>query len=322
MLYETNREDLNYKFALVAIDVKIYNYVKNQNTQLNVLSNIEIIKESVVEINQYVVNNRSVKLSNSDVAVEKKEIVDLNTNHKNIARFNKEKSLRDLYIDEIVFFLESFSAEERVAYDNLTNSILKDLKIDIHQFYQLDDRKKSASIKILSEHLSLKDFFDFEPSECLRRRLMTSKKNQSLANDNSKSAIKIRHSSESENSIIKMTPPSFTNDDDKGALSFIQFDLSLTASTPQTSESRHTRPSLKSTIRRASLIVEDIPLRQPQPVIPRETLIHESDGADTKSNVIQYNDHDRRPQRSYTFQLSSDTSNLFKWIHIPWNHTG
>ena len=330
LLHRTNREDLNYKFALAAIGVKIYSYVEKQDTQLRVLSNIETGGESVVELNQYVVDNRSAKLGNPDVAVEEEEVVDLNTNHTGTARFSKEKSLRDLYIDEIVFFLESFSAEERAAYDNLTNSILRDLKVDIHQFYQPGGRGQSASTKILSGHPSLKDFFDFGPSECLRRRLVTGKKGQSMANGNPKPAIKVRHPSEPENPIIKVAPPSSVDGGGKGGLSSVKFEGDtnhgplLTAPASQTSESIKTRPSLESTTRRASLTVEDIPLRQPQPVDPREAPINEAEEADTKSNAIQYKDHERirRPQRSYAFQLPSDTSNLFKWIHIPWNHTG
>ena len=330
-LQSPNRELLNYKFAHAAIGVRIYSYVEKLDTELSVLSTIESGGESVVEVNQCVVDNRSAKLGNADVAVDEEEVVDLNVNHIGCARFTKETSLRDLYIDEIVFFLKSSSAEERAAYDNLNTSIQRDLKVDVHQFYQPGGRGQSASTKILTGHPSLRDFFEFGPSECLRRRLLTGKKGQSLANGVPKPAIKVRHPSEPENPIIKVAPPSSTDRNSEDGLSPYtigrekNYGFSLTAPIPQTPESIHTRrPSLTSDTRRASLTVEDIPLKQPRAVQFTEGPVHESKEADTEADAIQYKDSERirRPQRSFTFQLPSDTSNLFKWIHIPWNHTG
>lgn len=330
-LQSPNRELLNYRFAHAAIGVKIYSYVEKQDTKLDVLSTIESGGESVVEVNQCVVDGRSAKLGNADVAVDEEEVVDLNTTHAGAPRFSKEKSLRDLYIDEIVFFLESSSPKERAAYDDLNSTIQKNLIVDVHQFYQPGGRAQSTSTKILAGHPSLKDFFEFGPEECLRRRLLTGKKGYSLANGVRNPAIKIRHPSEPETPVIKVAPASFTDRDREDGLGPATIGRerhhgsSLTAPKPQIPESIHTRrPSLTPDTRRASLTVEDIPLRQPRAVQFTEAPVNESKEENTDTDAIQYKDSEliRRPQRSFTFQLPSDTSNLFKWIHIPWNHTG
>ncbi|KAL8824737.1 MAG: hypothetical protein Q9191_004855 [Dirinaria sp. TL-2023a] len=324
-LQNPKRELLNYRFAHAAIGVKISSYVEKQDTKLEVLSTIESGGESVVEVNQCVVDNRSAKLGNADVAVDEEEVIDLNTTHTGSARFTKEKTLRDLYIDSIVFFLESSSAKERAAYDDLNSRIQQDLKVDVHQFYQPGGRGQSAPTKILTGHPSLKDFFDFGPEECLRRRLLTGKRGHSLANGVPNPAIKVRHPSEPENPVIKIAPPSSADRDNASIGLEKNYGSSLTAPTSQIPESIHTRrPSLTSDTRRASLTVEDIPVRQPRAVKFTDDPVHESWEADTEPDAVQYKDSEsiRRPQRSFTFQLPSDTSSLFKWIHIPWNHTG
>ena len=80
-LQSPNRELLNYKFAHAAIGIKIYSYVERQDTKLNVLGTIDSGGESIVNVNLCIVDNRSAKLGNADVAVDEEEVIDLNTNH-------------------------------------------------------------------------------------------------------------------------------------------------------------------------------------------------------------------------------------------------
>lgn len=333
LLQSPNRELLNYRFAHAAIGIKIYSYVEKQDTKFHVLSTIGTGGESVVEINQQVVDSRSAKLGNAEVAVDEEEVIDLNTTHTGTARFTKEEALCNLYVDEIVFFLESFSAEERAAYDNLNNSILKDIKVDVHQFYRPGGREQSSSTKIITGHPSLKDFFDHGPSECLRRRLIAGKEGKFVANGVPKPEIRVRHSSQPENPIIKVAPPSSAVAAGSGGLSPVNTDKATNSSNSLTTpssppvESFHTkRPSFPSDAnRRLSLTVEEISSRQPRAVQFSQPTLHEpKEAKDRPPEGSQYrnSEFNRRPQRSFTFQLPGDDSNLFKWIHVPWNHTG
>jgi hypothetical protein len=338
-LQSPHRELLNYKFAVAAMGIKIYSYVEKQDTKLHVLSTIDTGGESIVEVNLCVVDNRSAKLGNADVPVEEEEVIEMNTTHIGAARFTKEETLRKLYVDELVLFLEGFSIEERSAYDKLNNDILNDVKVDVHQFYRTGAKGEPASTKIITGHPSLKFFLDYGPSECLRRRLETGKKGGTSSNGVSKPEIRIRHPSEPGNPIIKVAPapPPKASDDSGIAPDDVDMRLSSTygntLATPKVEPPTtiHTRrpsvpsiPFASSSVRRPSLSVEDIPTRQPRSVHFAETTFHDSGLAESVPNAFAYEDSEnvQRPKRSVTYQLPSAASNLFRWIHVPWNHTG
>ena len=322
---------LNYRFSQAAIGIKIYTYVEKKDTQLQVLSNSDSGGESVVEVNLFVVDNRSAKLGNADVPVEEEEVIDLNTTHIGVARFTKEEDRRNLYIDELVSFLGSFSEEERTAYDTLNHEILKDTRVDVHQFYRTGLKGERPSTKIITVHPSLKLFFDSGPTECLRRRLETGKKGSNIGNGVPKPAIRIRHASEPVNPIIKVDDGDNEDVAPEDVSRLPSYGSSLAAPVVEPPKTIHTRrpsvpsiPSRPESTRRPSLSVEDIPARQPRTVQFAENPFHISEVPDSELSALAYEDSDRirRPQRPITYQLPSAASNLFRWIHVPWNHTG
>lgn len=334
-----DRELLNYKFAVAAMGIKIYSYVEKQDTKLHVLSTIDAGGESIVEVNLCIVDNRSAKLGNADVPVEEEEVIELNTTHSGVARFTKEETLRRLYVDELVFFLEGFSIEERSAYDKLNNDIINDVKMDVHQFYRTGTQGEPTSTKIITGHPSLKFFLDHGPSECLRRRLETGKKGNTLSNGVSKPEIRVRHPSEPGNPTIKVapaSPPNTTHDDgiasdDLDARFSPTYGNTLAAPNVEPPRTIHTRrPSLPAiplaspSNRRPSLSVEDIPARHPRSVHFAETSFQYPGAAVSEQNTLlhEYSKSVQRPKRSVTYQLPSAASNLFRWIHVPCNHTG
>lgn len=332
-----DRERLNYEFAVAAIGIKIYSYVETHDTQLEVLSTIDTSGESLVDVGLCVVDSRSAKLGSADVPVEDEEVVELNSTHTGAPRFTKEPGLKDLLIDELRQFLQSFTAEERASYDALSASILRDVKVDVHQFYQTGVKGDLASTKILTGHPSLKDFLDVGPSKCLEKRLdKAGAKEREMANGSNKPAIKVRHPSEPDHPVIKLDRaasdgpigPQGANDRDARRASVPS--LSLNAPPVEIPKSIHTkRPSLSIHPRRASLTVEPADIR---PILPRRRSSkvhfsnipeHDVDTPAAPGQDLAYLDNERvrRPQRSYTFQLPSQSSNLFKWIHVPWNVT-
>lgn len=327
-LKNSDLEFLNYKFSQAAIGIKIYSFIERQDTKLHVLSNSDTGGEDRIEVNLYVVDNRSAKLGNADVPVEEEEIIDLNTTHLGVAKFTKEDNLKKLYIDELVFFLESFSVEERAAYDALNYEILNDVKLDVHQFYRTGATGERASTKIMSGHPSLKFFLEVGPTECLRARLETSKKGSNMSNGISKPAIRIRHPSEPKTPIIKVDAHDDYNIAPNDVSKPLSYRSSLAAPAVEAPETIHTRrpstPSipLESSGRRPSLSVEDIPTRQRRIVQFADNPFQIPEVTESEEKAMNYEDSEtiRRPKRPITYQLPSAATNLFKWIHVPWNH--
>ena len=131
--------------------------------------------------------------------------------------------------------------------------------------------------------------------------------------------------------MIRLAPALTGNQNHQSALSpnsarkDLNNEVSLSAPTFEVPHSIHTRrPSLPSSIRRASLTVEDVQPRQPRIVQFAEVPSHEDEEAELEQQTLFYKDRERlqRPQRANTFRLPSKDTNLFKWIHVPWNHAG
>ena len=317
-------ERLNYEFAVAALGIKIYSYVETKDTQLNVLSTIDTSGESVVDVGMCIVDSRSAKLSSADVPVEEEDVIELNCTHTGIPRFTKEDTLKEFLVDELVSFAESFSIEDRAIYDELNASIMKEVKVEVHQFYQTGAKGDLASTKILTGRPSLKDFFEDGPSRSLERRLdKAGVQERTKANGSNKPAIRIRHPSEPEQPIIKLDRaasdgPKKENSDKNTRRSSVPT-LSLFAPAVEMPESIHTRrPPTSMYTRRPSLTVEpnDILPRKPSGVkfsgIPEDDV----ESPTSPRQNIAYLDNERinRPQRSYTYQLPSRSSNLFKWV--------
>lgn len=329
-LGNSDRELLNYEFARCAVGIKIYSYVETHDTRLEVLSTIDTSGESVVHVGFCIVDSRSAKLGSADVPVEEEDPVELNCTHTGAPRFTEEQGLKGLLIDELTSFVKSFSIEDSAAYDTLNASIQNDLKVDIHQFYQADVKSDQAYTKILSCQPSLRDFFDIGPTKCLERRLdKAGAKERTMGNGSSKPSIKIRHPSEPDQPVIKLDRAASDGpkpENDKNARRASVPSLSLSTPPVDVPETIHTkRPSISIYSRRPSLTVEpaDILPKRPTSVPLSEIAENDADVPMSPSQDLAYldNEKSRRPQRSYTFQLPSQASNLFKWIHVPWNMT-
>ena len=329
-LGNSDRELLNYEFARRAVGIKIYSYVETHDTRLEVLSTIDTSGESVVHVGFCIVDSRSAKLGSADVPVEEEDPVELNCTHTGAPRFTEEQGLKGLLIDELTSFVKSFSVEDSAAYDTLNASIQNDLKVDIHQFYQADVKADQPYTKILSCQPSLRDFFDIGPTKCLERRLdKAGAKERTMVNGSSKPSIKIRHPSEPEQPVIKLDRAASDGpkaENDKNARRASVPSLSLNAPPVDMPETIPTkRPSISIYSRRPSLTVEpaDILPRRPKNVSLWEIAETDADDPMSPSHDLAYLDNEKsqRPQRSYTFQLPSKASNLFKWIHVPWNMT-
>ena len=329
-LRNSDRERLNYEFAVAAIGVKIYSYVETHDTRLDVLSTIDTGGESIVHVGYCIVDSRSAKLGSADVPVEEEDPVELNCTHTGAPRFTEEPGLKGLFIDELTLFVQSFSVEERAAYDTLNASILRDLQVEIHQFYRTGGKGDPASTKILTSQSSLRDFLDLGPTKCMERRLdKGTTKERTMVNGSSKPSIKIRHPSEPDQPVIKLDRAASDGpkaENDKNGRRASVPSLSLIAPPAEIPETIHAkRPSLSIYSRRPSLTVEPADLLPRRPANMPLSEIEENDPDDPLSQwqeLAYLNIYNIKATKlSYTFQLPSQASNLFKWIHVPWNMT-
>lgn len=285
-------EGLNDIFVNAAIGVKIYSYIETQDTELEVLTTTNAEGENLISVGLTVVDGRSARLSTADLPIEDELVVELNTTHSGAPRF-KDQDVFEHFVSQLDALICNFSADDCNAYQELTTSIMTNVKVDIHQFHQVfTDKEPGASMKVWSEYPSLKTFFDQGPTKCLKKRLEKFKQDEKpLVNGNPKPTIEIEHVSP--DIIIDLAPN--TNDPLSQKAEPM---LSLPTSEP--SKIIHTRrPSLNS-----ELLTANAPAK-----------------ISVKTTNVKFQDT-KPPQSAPTFTGPSPSSDRFKWIHIPFTHCG
>ena len=305
-LRNNDLETLNNKFALSVIGVKIYSYVELSDTQLHVLSTNDLSGETLTTIRLCLVDSRSGRLSTSELPYEDEEVIPLNTTHAGCPRFSDEDILCGYYIDEITAFVKGYSAEERAAYHALNHDIMTGTEVDVHQFYSVGTQGEPGSMKIMSAHPSLKTFLDRGPAECMKERLRGDDSTDKRAsNGSTRPALELTPASETTAPTLTIT--AVEGEDQSSDASKADPTLAPPSVTPP--KNIHTRrPSL-------TMHVTDQPASNLAPKKPTKTV---------QFNETSHKDADefRRPQRAHLFPLPSSSSERFKWIHVPFCHSG
>ena len=304
-LRNNDLETLNNKFALNAVGIKIYSYVELSDTHLLVLSTNDSSGETLTTIRLCIVDSRSGRLSTPELPYEDEEVIPLNTTHIGCPIFKDEDILYGYYIDEIAAFVKNFSAEERAAYHALNNEIMKGTKVDIHQFYIVGTQREPGSMKILSAHPSLRTFLDYGPAECMMNRLRGDDNHMGVSNGNRRPMIELRPASEPAAPTLVIT--TVDSEDASKDASTADRNPSLTPPSVAVPKNIHTwRPILTpNTVDGSSLAP-----RKPVKAVQFSDIPHK--------DVDQI----RRPQRAHLFPLPSSSSERFKWIHVPFCHSG
>lgn len=210
-------EELNEIFVNAAIGVKIYSYIETQDTELEVLTTTSVEGENLISVGLTIVDGRSARLSTADLSVEDESIVESNTTHSKAPRFKDQKAF-DYFISELSALILNFSADDCIAYQELSTSIMANVKVDVHQFYQTSTEKEPvASMKVWSEYSSLKTFFDQGPTKCLKKRLEKFEQDEKpLINGNPKPTehaaptIKIALAADTKNTISPKSKPTLS----------------------------------------------------------------------------------------------------------------
>ena len=289
--------------------MKIYSYVESTDTNLTVLSTNDSGGETLTTIRLCIVDSRSGKLSCPEAPFEDEEVIQLNTTHVGAPRFKDEDTLYSFYIDEITAFVSGFSAEERSLHHALNHDIMSNTEVDVHQFYVVGTQGEPGSMKIMTAHPSLQDFLEIGPTKCMEARVLgTDQVDKSSRNGSVRPAIEFRPASEPAAPTFTVTSVESdeTSSDTSRADSYPKLSIPIVPS-PKT---KHTR--------RPSLTIEVSEPESPGHLAPKPTK-----KVAFASNAANKNtDQGRRPQRAHLFQLPSASSERFKWIHVPFTHTG
>ena len=308
-LLNVDLENLNNKFALNVVGLKIYSYVEISDTYLMVPTN-DTSGETLTMVRLCIVDSRSGKLGTAELPFEDEQIIPLNTTHVGTPLFQDEDTLYGFYLDEITLLVNGFSAEERAAYQTLNRHIMTNTKVEVHQFYLAGTQGGPGSVKILSAHPSLQKFLEQGPARCMKERLRGEDDNTDKSESNG-SVQKVMVSKPASKPVAPLlTITNVDIEDASSEASSTNQPSTLSPPSIAAPKSIHTRrPSLRPNVGEESIGSLD-PKKSTKTV--------------QFSNNTDHKDMDRvrRPQRAALFPLPSSSSERFKWIHVPFCHSG
>ncbi|MCJ1293387.1 hypothetical protein MMC34_004941 [Xylographa carneopallida] len=314
----------NHRFGAASLGIKIWNFIETRDTQLKVLVGEETGGEYLTKVNLLLVDDRSATMTTSDVLIEEEEIIKMNTNHVGLARFADDNGLRTDFCEDLKAYIKSTSAQDRAAHHALITSIMT-VKVDVHQFYKMEVASDARALLVWSVQPTLQDYLDLGPSECLKTRLHPTTDNGHDTNGTIKPNIKVRHASE-------VSAPA--------ALETPQISISApTATIASISRESQAPPiDIESAVLNAPTIIlpKNIHTRRPPLSInahsdPQSTnhLTPASITAQPTSSVIESDSEnvlhparEPRPQRARTYQAPSRSTDRFRWVHVPYTHSG
>ena len=349
-LQNSGREALNFQFAMAALGMKIYSYVETRDTKLQVLFADDTEGEQITYVNFQLVDTRSGKLS-SDAAPIEEEVVSLNTDHAETPRFTNEQKLRGLFLNELNMFIHHFDEKIWAEYDALTDNIMGNVQVDIHQFYQTGIAGEFAAIRILRGRPSLHEFIGIGPSRCLERRIASENPvhgSVSLRRSKANGApiIELNKSSEPNSPASKSLGQSNQGVRDesstqlgnelKSILNKVRVDSPRRASLPLLHLTASPRQDSATSLERRQSLgfdLDNLDLTKAGHLAPAAVTAarsirfnREAEKGDRKPppSVGSLKDVDkiRRPQKPPAYPLPRAETNLFKWIHVPYNHPG
>ena len=305
-------ESLNNKFALNVVGLKIYSYVEISDTYLLVPTN-DTSGETLIPITECIVDSRSGKLGTGELPFENEEVIPLNTTHVGAPVFRDEDVLYGYYLDEITAFVKGFSAVERAAYHALNRHIMTHTKVEVHQFYLARTQDEQGSVKILSAHPSLQKFLEQGPVECMKERLRGEDDNADKRESNG-SAQKAKFSRPASEPVAPLlTVTNVDIEDASSEASSTNPPLTLSPPSIAPPKNIHTRrPSLNPNLGEES--IGSLNPKKPTKTVQFSNKTAHKDVTDV--------DRVRRPQRAALFPLPSSSSQRFKWIHVPFCHSG
>ena len=326
---------LNHKFGAVSLGVKIWNVIEKEETLLQVLTSADASGESLTTVSLCVVDSRSSKTSTADVLIEEEENISVDTTHVGTAGLADDSHLRRGFCAVLNSFIVSNSAQDRAAHHNLTTSILAEVKVEVHQFYEMHVETGKTSMMVWSEHPSLQEFLEHGPAECLGRRIPRGKTAgpSIFGNVNSAPHVRVRMPSEesamsrdeTQQSLPAVSYPTITVatvNDDPSEPSSQDHDggSTLAAPTLVLPKNIHTRrpslgPRASSDSKSRMLEVQN----HLEPSIPTQSAGIVSTNRDPNGPLLE--ELGERPRKARTYQAPTQSNDRFRWIHVPCNNS-
>ena len=304
-------EILNYKFAVRAVGMKIYSYVESSDTDFAVLSTDNIGGETLTNIRQHVVDNRSGQLQTSTIPIENEEVIPLKTTHVGAPRFLGEETLFSDYINELTAFVKGISSEEHAAYHDLHDAIMTGTEIDVHQFYEVSTKSKSKAIKILSARPCLRTFLELGPKKCMEERLQGLDGIEGPQSEGSiRPTFEFRPASEPAAPTLTVTRV----DSDKlpSENGKIESNPKLAVPPPKYIHTKRPSTTEDTTLSNSQGLLEP---KHAKSVKFRDTFFKdESEKFELRGSG--------KMQKKRLFPLPNLSSERFKWIHVPFTHAG
>lgn len=308
-LRNTDLDNLNNKFALNVVGLKVYSYVEISDTILMVPTN-DTSGETLIPVRECIVDSRSGKLSTSELPYEDEEVIQLSTTHVGAPIFKDEDVLYGYYLEEITAFVKGFSAVERAAFHTLNRDIMTGTKVEVHQFYLAGTQGEPGSVKILTAHPSLQKFLEQGPAECMKERVRGEDDIADKGESNGFIQKAMVSRSDSEPVAPLLTITNVDTEETSSEASSTNRLLTLAPPFVAPQKSIHTRrPSLDPNVGEEATTK----------LTPKKPIKTVQFSEDTAHKDV---DRDRAPQRAALFPLPGPSSERFKWIHVPFCHSG
>ncbi|MCJ1421829.1 hypothetical protein MMC32_008196 [Xylographa parallela] len=315
----------NHRFGAASLGIKVWNFIETRDTQLKVLVGEETGGEYLAKVNLLIVDDRSATMTTSDVLIEEEEIKKMNTNHVGLARFADDNALRTDFCEDLKAYIKSTSAQDRAAHHFLTTSIMTDVKVSVHQFYKMEVASDARALLVWSVQPTLQDYLDLGPSECLKARLHPATENGHHTNGNVKPNIKVRHASEA-SAPVALETPHISISAPTGVVASISRESPappcdvesavLNAPTIILPKNIHTRrPPLSVAAHSDPQSAKHL---TPASIIPQPT----SAAIEGDPENALHPAREPRPQRARTYQAPSRSTDRFRWVHVPYTHSG
>ena len=320
-------ERLNHRFSAVSIGIKIWNYVETQETLLELLTAGDAAGETLRKVALQVVDRESSIMTTADLLIEEESVIPLNTPHLKTAWFAGDNSLFEQYVRELKALLESTSAEEHAAVQGLNSSIMTEVLVDVHQFYQQKMSDGMTRMGSSSFKPTLQNFLEFGPTACLNKSSLLDEEENSV-DDLLKPSVLVRYATEpivptttvAASLSTKLAIPSieiqqstphtvpFIAFGDPAASTTLGNRIPETATNPISLQTRHTRGLLDVNLSKTLDAEGDKDILVSDGTVPK------------KKNPITF----REPKlyRSHTYQLPTKSQDRFRWVHVPYTHSG
>ena len=295
--YNEELKSLNHRFAVDLAGIKIYSYAEISDTSLILLRSTKRGAEDQETVfRECIVDSRSGKLGTAQTPEEDEDHMQIDLTHADLPRFTGQLEQLNMYVEALKRLVEGYKDADRRAYRKLRDSIMKEVKINVHQFYQDEDQ-----MKILLAKPDLSAFLQYGPDKAMSDRLEGKDDETTRPEKADRPQLTLQEPTESKDMpqfiVENVDPDRSSNEDNPDRLS-----------PPQTQMPKniHTHRPPEKVSSNGNLAVGS---NQPPP-----KFVHF--GSEEQRGLTS----PKGPKQSAAIHLPEKSG--FRWIHVPFTHPG